>query len=127
MNEVKTLNIDELLDGIDWGESTVTVESIRAEDKRAKCDCPMPFVRRKWHRALGTFVELRLCCMARLLEEKLGLPEGTVYKVFEFEPTMEWDEMEVVQDGKTGEMRFRGEPPKWLKQRMDKKGIRTKK
>lgn len=51
-----------------------TVRELRAIDRRAQCDCPMPYVHRKWNKALGVFSEIRLCCMAHLVEEHLGLP-----------------------------------------------------
>lgn len=102
-----------------------TVEDIRSQDKRAKCGCPMPFVRRKWHRALGRLVELRLCCLAKVVEQGFGLPSGTLYETFEFEPTREWDCNETVKD-RHGQNVRKGPPPKWLKDRMDKKGIAIK-
>lgn len=105
-----------------------TVESLRSVDKRAKCNCPMPFVRRKWHDALGTYAELRLCCVAKALEEHLGVTAGTFIRFVEFEPTWEWDEDELVDhpvQGKKPVKAPRGAPPQWLKDRMERKGIKT--
>jgi len=121
--------MEKLLPGIDLSfieERLPTVEEIRSVDKRSTCDCPMPFVHRKWHRALGTFAELRLCCMARKIEEVLGIPQGTFYKAIDFEPTRVWDEGQMVDDTQGG-MKPLGEPPKWLKMRMENKGIKTRK
>jgi len=100
----------------------LTVEEIRGVDKRTKCDCAMPFVHRKWHRALGTFAELRLCCMAKAVEKALNLPEGSLYQILDFEPTWAWDCKQVVTDG-DGTKHELGSPPKWIKDRMQRKGV----
>ncbi len=112
---------------VDWDSLLIpkTVSELMAGDRRAECNCPMPYVHRKWHKALGIFSEIRLCCMARLVEEKLGLDPGTIYKVVDFEPTAEWDCDELIDDAESGKTK-RGAPPQWLKQRMDNKHIKIK-
>ena len=90
------------------------------------CDCEMPMISKKWNEALGTFVALRLCCLAKAVEELTGLK---LYEVYEFSPRWDWDCAEIQQaadpDGTNAIVfRPRGEPPKWLKERMQKKGIR---
>ncbi|KKK70676.1 hypothetical protein LCGC14_2921600, partial [marine sediment metagenome] len=83
--------------------------------------------------ALGTGIEIRLCCLAKKVEEMAGLPEGTFFLAMEFEPTWEWD-CDTMQktsrnmaDGSVVEEEIRlGNPPTWLKRRFDKKGIRVK-
>lgn len=83
----------------------------------------MPMVSRKWNEALGTFVAIRLCCMAKALEKLTG---ESLYEVFEFAPRWEWDcdkiEERAGPDG-TVEMAAKGPPPRWLRERMEKKGI----
>ena len=90
------------------------------------CDCPLTYVVRKQHAALGTAIEVRLCCLAQKVEELAGLPAGTLFKVMEFKPTWEWDcdyqQKRTLSDGTVEEVRL-GPPPRWLKERMDKKGI----
>lgn len=97
-------------------------EQIFHRDHR-NCECEMPMVSRKWNDALGTFVAIRLCCMAKALEELTGYD---LYQVFEFEPRWEWDcdtvEPCVLADGSDGEKR-KGSPPRWLRERLQKKGI----
>ena len=112
---------------VDWDLllAQKTVTELVTTDRRAECDCPMPYVHRKWHKALGVFTEIRLCCIARIIEEKLGLLTGSLYKHVDFEPTAEWDCEQALDDGKGGKTP-RGAPPKWLKQRFDKKGIKVK-
>lgn len=90
------------------------------------CDCEMPMVTKKWNDAVGTFVALRLCCLAKAVEQLTGLK---LYEVYEFAPKWEWDCAQIQQcadpDG-TGEVVFRprGKPPAWLKKRLHEKDIR---
>ena len=91
------------------------------------CDCEMPMISKKWNDALGTFVAIRLCCMAKALEELTG---KTLYEVYEFDPKWEWDceglhQCEDMISGTTTYVQ-RGKPPKWLLERMQKKGIEVK-
>lgn len=116
--------IKEFLENVTF--APLTVKEIRAEDKRAKCDCEMPFVMRKWHDCLGTLVELRLCCLAKKVEELLGLPKGSLFTVFDFEPERTWDCAQKVWHPEEKKYKDLGAPPKWLKQRMQQKGIEIK-
>ena len=86
------------------------------------CDCEIPHVARKWHAALGVFVEIRLCCLAKAVEKLTG---ESFYEAFEFEPEWVWDcnEMTRKQDGS---MRRKGNPPTWLQKRMLERGIEIK-
>ncbi len=83
-------------------------------------------VTKKWNDALGTFVALRLCCLAKAVEQLTG---ERLYEVYDFEPAWVWDCNELHQaeagDG-TVEMTPRGKPPEWLLQRLQKKGIEVK-
>ncbi len=109
-----------------------TEEDFISRDRRT-CDCPLTYVHKKRHAALGTGIEIRLCCLAKKVEEMAGLPEGTFFLAMEFEPTWEWD-CDTMQktsrnmaDGSVVEEEIRlGNPPTWLKRRFDKKGIRVK-
>ena len=78
---------------------------------------------KKWNDALGTFVAIRLCCLAKAVEELLGL---NLYEVHEFTPRWVWDcntiESKTLPDG-TVEQIEKGPPPQWLKERMLQKGI----
>ena len=94
------------------------------------CDCPMTYVHRKRHPALGRGIEIRLCCLAKKVEELAGLSPGTFFLSLEFEPSWDWDcDKEVVQhqrlpDGSIQEVYGRlGAPPRWLRERMEKKGL----
>ena len=100
------------------------------ERDRATCDCPITFVRRKWHAALGRGSEIRLCCMAKKVEELAGLSPGTLFLTLDFEPSWEWDcdreqiSRVVEADGTITEtIKKLGPPPRWLRERMDRKGI----
>ncbi len=95
-------------------------EEFRANDKR-DCDCPMPMVSRKQHRALGRGAGIRFCCMARALESFMELPQGTLYFWAEFKPDWVWDVSEYVEDGEGG-MVQRGFPPPWLLKRFAERG-----
>lgn len=90
------------------------------------CDCPWPHIERAWGGAVGTFREIRLCCMARALEKLLGLPEGAFYWTAQFTPLFAWDENEIVEVKElTGNVSYikRGPPPQWMQERMARKGI----
>jgi len=100
-------------------------------DKRT-CGCPMPMALKKRHRALGRGSGIRLCCVARALESYMELPAGTLYFWMEFEPTWEWDSAAMVKNGDAEDNEDiqwieRGEPPDWMKQRMEEKDIPTTK
>lgn len=85
------------------------------------CDCAMPMIQKKWNEALGTFVALRMCCLARAVEEITG---QTLYEVYDFEPRWEWDcakkEPRTQPDG-TVEVCDKGPPPNWLLTRLQQK------
>lgn len=92
------------------------------------CSCEMPMVSKKWNDALGTFVAIRLCCMAKLIEkvaQAVGVEALAIYEVFEFDPKWVWDCDELHQKDNDGtvEMVRRGPPPRWLRERMERKGI----
>lgn len=100
-------------------------EQIFHKDHRA-CTCEMPMTSKKWNDALGTFVVVRLCCMAKALEQLTGL---SLYEVFDFDPKWVWDCDELHQaEGEDGTvtMRPRGAPPRWLLERLHKKGIEVR-
>lgn len=106
-----------------------TEEDFIARDRRT-CDCELTYVHRKRHAALGTGIEIRLCCLAKKVEELAGLPSGSFFFAMDFEPTWEWDcEQEHVlekklPDGSIEEITVKqGNPPGWLMKRMEKKGI----
>ena len=109
--------------------SCVTEDDFRKRDHRL-CDCEMTYVHRKRHGALGTGIEIRLCCLAKKVEEMAGLPEGTFFLSLDFDPSWIWDcrQQQCVRtkdvDGSIVEtFRDLGEPPRWLRDRMDKKGL----
>ena len=87
------------------------------------CDCEMPMVSKKWNDALGVMVNIRLCCLAKAVEELTG---KSLYEVYEFDPKWEWDCDELHEcpslDG-TVELRHRGQPPDWLLKRMKERGV----
>ena len=102
-------------------------EQIFHKDHR-DCDCEMPMVSKKFDYHLGTFVGVRLCCMAKLVDkiaDKLGIESRDVYEVFNFDPTMEWD-CEGLHEGLDIDgqkvMRKRGNPPAWKLKRLHDKG-----
>lgn len=100
-------------------------EQIFHKDHRA-CTCEMPMVTKKWNDALGTFVNLRLCCLAKAVEELTGLK---LYEVYEFDPKWVWDCAELHQaegPDETVVMVPRGVPPKWLLARLREKGIEVR-
>lgn len=87
------------------------------------CDCAMPMTLKKWNDALGTFVVLRLCCMARALEQLSGI---SLCEIFDFPPGWVWDcdELHECQgDDGTVTLKPRGVPPRWLRERLQQKGI----
>ena len=100
-------------------------EQVFHQDFR-QCDCEMPMVTKKWNEALGTFVAVRLCCLAKAVEALTG---QRLYEVYEFEPRWVWDckriEPAAQPDG-TVEMVEKGPPPRWLRERMQNKGIEIK-
>jgi hypothetical protein len=97
------------------------------------CNCELTYVHRKRHAALGVGIQIRLCCLAKKVEELAGLPPGTFFKVLEFEPTWVWDcdhptEINHTQpDGTVVKEQHRlGPPPKWLLKRMRERGVEVK-
>lgn len=96
------------------------------------CECEMPMTSKKWNDALGTFVVIRLCCMAKTVQkiaEKLGIDTNALYEAFNFDPRWEWDcaeEHEALDENDSPTRRPRGVPPKWLRKRMHGKGIAVK-
>lgn len=90
------------------------------------CDCAMPMVSKKWNDAMGTFVCIRLCCMAKALEQLTGM---SLYEVFHFQPKWQWDCEEMIEKTDvTGTIQLvkRGPPPSWMAKRMKDKGIHIK-
>lgn len=109
-----------------------TEEAFIARDRRT-CDCELTYVHRKRHGALGRGIEIRLCCLAKKVEELAGLPKGILFSVFEFEPSWVWDcesmhrTRRTLPDGSKVESYVKlGNPPKWLSRRMKQKGIEIK-
>lgn len=103
-------------------------EQVFHKDHR-DCDCEIPMVTKKWNDALGRMVNIRLCCMAKLVDEiaeRLGIDTRRVYEVFDFDPKWVWDCDELHEsidlDG-TVTKRPRGNPPKWLAKRLRDKGL----
>ena len=106
---------------IPMGVESQRFEQVFHNDFR-RCDCEMPMVTKKWNDALGTFVAIRLCCLAKAVEKLTG---QKLYEVYEFDSKWEWDcnQLEQCQmpDG-TVEMREKGQPPRWLRKRLEEKG-----
>jgi len=106
-----------------------TEQEFLDRDRRA-CDCALTYVHRKYHSALGSGIEIKLCCMAKKVEEMAGLPPGTFFFEMDFLPTWEWDcdkmrkEECKLDDGsiEVKEVRL-GTPPEWLLKRMQEKNI----
>ena len=97
------------------------------------CDCELTYVHRKRHAALGTGIQIRLCCLAKAVEKMLGVEEGTFFRAFEFRPSWVWDchkEHEVsrrMPDGSVvSVVQKLGPPPRWLLDRMREKGIEVR-
>lgn len=111
-------------------QMSCVVESDFVERDKKLCNCEIPTVRRKWNAALGTGIEIRLCCLAKKVEELADLPEGTFFLALDFEPTWEWDckrsmvQRRSLSDGTVEETSITlGPPPRWLQERMQNKGI----
>jgi len=103
-------------------------EDFIARDHR-QCDCPLTYVHRKRHAALGTGIEIRLCCLAKKVEELAGLPPGTFFFAMDFEPSWEWDCEQPMEshrrlpDGSVETVTKKlGPPPRWLRERLEAKG-----
>jgi hypothetical protein len=97
-------------------------EQVFHQDFR-QCTCEMPMLSKKWNDALGTFVAIRLCCLAKAVEQLTG---QRLYEVHDFDPKWVWDCRELHQcEGADGtiEMVERGPPPPWLLKRLREKGI----
>lgn len=100
--------------------------------ERRGCECEIPMVSRKWNDALGTLVDIRLCCAAKTVEaiaEKLGIDAPKLYEAFDFDPKWVWDCTELHQcedEGGKVRMQERGVPPAWLLSRLQKKGIEVR-
>ena len=131
--QVKTkLDLQTILNDVFKDVQPSTEEDFISRDRRT-CDCELTYVHRKRHGALGTGIEIRLCCLAKKVEEMAGLPAGAFFSTFDFEPSWEWDcdsmhtTEETLSDGSTVKNEYRlGNPPRWLKERMDRKGIKIK-
>jgi len=107
-------------------------EDFIAHDRRV-CDCALTYVHKKRHAALGVGIEVRLCCLAKKVEELAGLPPGTFFWAMDFEPSWTWDcnHMNItkrrLKDGSVIiEEHQLGPPPAWLLKRFKKKGIEVK-
>lgn len=87
------------------------------------CACEMPYISKKWNDALGTFTAVRLCCLAKAVEKLTG---ERLYEVYDFAPRWAWDCAELHgaegADGTQTKVE-RGAPPRWLLERMVKKGV----
>lgn len=130
LERTETLNQLEL-DHLFTGKMPVEEDFITLDHRT--CDCELTYVHRKRHAALGTGIQIRLCCLAKKVEELAGMPPGSFFKVIEFEPTWVWDCDKPQQcnhrqpDGSiVTEMNPLGPPPKWLLKRMQEKGIEVK-
>lgn len=114
---------------VDWSTVGSIRDLLKAENaeeilcrKYKSCDCEIPHLVRKWNAALGVFIEIRLCCMAKALEKLTG---EKFYDVFEFEPEWVWDCEDVVEKP-DGTKKQKGNPPSWLLKRMKERGIKVK-
>ena len=87
------------------------LSELEARDRRNECECPMPFTFRKFNAFLGTWANIRLCCLAKAVERLTG---ERFYFHEEFEPTDEWD------------YKRDNIPPDYVLVRMERKGIRVK-
>jgi hypothetical protein len=129
---------ERLLDRELTTEKPATADSIGVEEDficldHRTCNCELTYVHRKRHAALGVGIQIRLCCLAKKVEEMAGLPPGTFFKAIEFEPTWVWDcdhptEINHTQpDGTVVKEQHRlGPPPKWLLKRMRERGVEVK-
>lgn len=102
-------------------------EEIIERDFRT-CTCALTYVVRKRHGALGSAVEIRVCCMAKEVERMAGLPEGTFFNAMNFTPSWDWDCDQVsVTESKNPDgsvechRHVLGAPPKWLLDRLVEK------
>lgn len=84
------------------------------------CMCPMPYVERKWSESIGVFTEIRLCCLAKAVEQLTGLK---LFEVFEFTPLWTWDCLEMVAQPDGVSKAPRGCPPEFMLARMKERGI----
>lgn len=62
--------------------------SLRGTDRNSACDCALPIVRWTEHGALGKYVEIRLCCLAKALA--VLVPGQKFYIEEDFAPEWEW-------------------------------------
>jgi hypothetical protein len=111
---------------------TPAEQDIIERDHRT-CDCELTYVHRKRHAALGTAIEIRLCCLAKKVEELSGVPRGTFFSSLDFTPSWEWDcdkpmttEHQQPDGSIVTKMHKPGPPPQWLLERMQRKGIEVK-
>jgi hypothetical protein len=114
-------------------DSFLLTEEDFIEHDRRTCNCELTYVHKKRHAALGVGIEIKLCCLAKKVEELAGLPAGTFFWTMDFKPSWEWDcdQMNTVkrrtEDGSVVEEYVRqGRPPQWLLDRMQAKGIEVK-
>lgn len=106
-----------------------TEEDFIDHDRRA-CNCALTYVHKKHHAALGVGIEIKLCCLAKKVEELADLPPGTFFWAMDFRPSWEWDcdkEWETKKrepDGSIIVTKGRlGPPPEWLLKRFEQRGI----
>ena len=92
---------------------------------RHDCTCPVPIVLGKKHRGLGRGAGVRLCCLARAMEEMMELPPSTLYTWMDFKPDWVWDTDKKVP-GKDGKKQTRGVPTGWLAKRFIERGVGIK-
>ena len=85
---------------------------------RGTCNCEKPIGWKGANPVAGTGVYLRLCCTAKELEKLAGLTPGTLYQVFDFEPSWVWDCNRIERHGGT-----LGSPPPRVLKRLKEKGI----
>lgn len=104
--------------GADKGQGASELLALYRRDYHT-CDCEWPFIERKWSESVGVFAEIRLCCLAKAVEQITGL---RLFEVFDFTPLWTWKCNELVpqQDGTWAE---RGCPPDFMLSRMKKRGI----
>lgn len=106
--------VEELLVDFATGQDT-----IRNEHK--ECDCPLPILKKAYNDYIGTAVVIRFCCALKALVELTG--NDKIYSVREYEPHGTWRTNDIIEDHRTKELRFRGEPPPWLQDRLDRKNL----
>jgi len=107
---------------IQFNGTSVKFEQAFHHDHRA-CDCPIPMNLKKWNDALGRMCVLRVCCMAKALEDLTGID---LLQTFEFDPKWEWD-CDTIQkkEDEYGEVKElpQGLPPLWLEKRLIAKAL----